>query len=101
MDYDTNDTMLHLYFSLKATYRRVKIENKLQWLDDEIGTHDFQLVLSKNLTALQTSEKEIAFSYECPSCGAPYDDTTNSDCNYCGAPIIDTAKNWVLTDFNF
>ena len=58
------------------------------------------MVLSKNLKALQTAEKETVFSYECAKCGAPYSDTTNDVCGYCSAPLIDFNRNWVLTFFN-
>ncbi len=100
VSFNTDPEKLNLVFSLSATYQRVKVSNqKLSLLDNEMTTHPYSMVLSKNLSALKTAEKETVYSYECPSCGAPYNDTTNDTCNYCQAPVIDLNKNWVLTDF--
>jgi rubrerythrin len=91
---------LNLVFSLTATYQRIQVAGeKLQLLDGEMSTHPFSMVLSKNLKALQTPAKETVYSYECSTCGAPYNDTTDDVCTYCGEPVIDLNKNWVLTDF--
>ncbi len=99
-DYVTDEKQIHLEFSLKATYQKVQINPKLVMLDDEMTEYDYILKLSKNLTALQTPEKETVYSYECGSCGAPYGDTSNDSCNYCGATVVDLNHNWVLTDFS-
>jgi rRNA maturation endonuclease Nob1 len=99
-DYETDEKEIHLEFSLKATYQKVQINPKLVMLDDEMTEYDYVLKLSKNLTALQTPEKETVYSYECGSCGAPYGDTSNDVCNYCGATVVDLNHNWVLTDFS-
>jgi uncharacterized Zn finger protein (UPF0148 family) len=100
IDYNTGNKQLNLVFSLTATYQRIQVAGeRLNLLDGDMTTHPFSMVLSKNLKALQTPEKETVYSYECPSCGAPYNDTTNDVCTYCGEPVIDLNKNWVLTDF--
>ncbi len=99
--YDTNADKLNLSFTLSATYQRVRTDAKLVLLDRDIAIHHFGMVLSKDLAALRAPEKEVAFSYECANCGAPYDDTTNDTCGYCDAPVVDTARNWVLTDFSW
>jgi len=90
---------LHIVFSMKCTYQRVKAEEKLTLLDRELTSRNYSLTLSKNLKALQTPAKETVFSYECASCGSPYGDTTLDKCAYCDAPIIDYDHNWVLTQF--
>jgi|GEM_PF-512343 len=97
--YNTQNQKLNLVFDLTATYKRVQIGDKLKNIDNGFSEHRYQLTLSKNLTALQPAEKEIAFSYECANCGAPYDDTTKATCSYCDAPVVDEGKNWVLTEF--
>jgi len=97
--YNQANEKLNLMFTLSATYQRVQLGSRLTALDQEMDVHRFKLVLSKDLAALNKPQKEIAFSYECASCGAPYDDTTNDTCSYCDALVVDTAKNWVLTDF--
>jgi predicted lipid-binding transport protein (Tim44 family) len=99
-DYETDDKQVHLEFSLVATYQKVQINPKLVMLDDEMTEYDYVLKLSKNLSALQTPEKETVYSYECGSCGAPYGDTTNDTCNYCSATVVDLNHNWVLTTFS-
>lgn len=99
VNYTTENDKLNLIFSLGATYQRVQAGTKLSFLDYDMNLHKFRIVLSKDLAALNKPQKEVAFSYECSSCGAPYNDTTNDTCTYCDAPVIDTARNWVLTDF--
>ncbi|MBS1685099.1 MAG: zinc-ribbon domain-containing transport protein [Bacteroidetes bacterium] len=101
VNYDTEGERLNLHFDLTATYQRVRANGaKLELMDGDMTEHRFSMTLSKNLKALQTPEKETVYSYECPSCGAPYNDTTDDVCTYCGAPVIDLNKNWVLTGFN-
>jgi uncharacterized Zn finger protein (UPF0148 family) len=100
VDFNTDSGKLNLVFSLTATYQRIQIDNgKLRLIDGDLTTHPYSMVLSKNLKALQTPAKETVYSYECSSCGAPYNDTTDDVCTYCGEPVIDLNKNWVLTDF--
>lgn len=94
-----DETKLHLVFSLKATYQRVKAGQKLTLLDSDMVSKYYTMVLSKNLKSLQTAEKETVYSYECPGCGAPYTDTTSENCSYCGALVLDFDHNWILTDF--
>ncbi|XZF14278.1 TIM44-like domain-containing protein [Chitinophagaceae bacterium MMS25-I14] len=98
--YNTDNNKLNLTFSLTATYQRVQAGTKLVPLDRDMTMHRFTMVLSKDIAALAKPQKEVAFSYECANCGAPYDDTTKDTCSYCDAPVVDTARNWVLTDFS-
>lgn len=99
-DFYTDNEKLNLVFGLTATYQRVQIDGmKLTLLESEMTTHPYSMTLSKNLSALKTPAKETVYSYECSSCGAPYNDTTDDVCTYCGEPVIDLNKNWVLTDF--
>jgi len=97
--FDTQNKQLNLSFRLTANYQRVQLGTKLKKLDPSISEHAFRMVLSKNTDALNTPEKDIAFSYECANCGAPYEDTTHHTCSYCEALVVDPSKNWVLTDF--
>ena len=99
VDFNTNNERLNLIFSLKATYQRVEAGQSLKLIDSDMVTKPYAMILSKNIKALQTAEKETVFSYECANCGAPYTDTTNDVCQYCSAPLIDFNKNWVLTFF--
>jgi DNA-directed RNA polymerase subunit RPC12/RpoP len=97
--FDTQNDQLNLSFRLTANYQRVQLGSKLKKLDSSISEHAFKMVLSKDLSALNTPEKDIAFSYECANCGAPYQDTTHHACSYCEALVVDPSKNWVLTQF--
>jgi DNA-directed RNA polymerase subunit RPC12/RpoP len=97
--FDTQNEQLQLSFRLTANYQRVQLGKKLTKLDSSIAEHAFRMVLSKNIAALNTPEKDIVFSYECANCGAPYEDTTHHTCTYCEALVVDPSKNWVLTDF--
>jgi DNA-directed RNA polymerase subunit RPC12/RpoP len=97
VDFNTDNERLNLIFSLKATYQRVEAGQNLKLIDADMVTKHYGMILSKNIKALQTPEKETVFSYECANCGAPYTDTTNDVCQYCNAPLIDFNKNWVLT----
>lgn len=99
VNFYTDETKLHLVFSLKATYQRVQAGEKLTLLDPDMRSKHYSMILSKNLRSLQTAEKETVYSYECPGCGAPYTDTTDEKCSYCGALILDFDHNWILTQF--
>lgn len=96
--YNTSDEKLNLVFSLGATYRRVQLGAIKTYLDQEMAMHDFRMTLSKDLAALNKEWKEISFSHECPSCGAPYTDTTKDTCSYCDTPVSDPSSNWVLSE---
>ena len=100
IDFNKNNERLNLIFSLKATYQRVQAGEKLKLIDSDMITKNHTMILSKNLKALQTAEKETVFGYECATCGGPFTDTTNDVCPYCSAAIVDFNKNWVLTSFN-
>jgi len=98
--YSTDSDSLHQRFALGASFKRVQINgDNVYWIDDDFVDARFELVLSRKLSALRKPPKEIAYSYECASCGAPFDDTTDDTCTYCGAPVVDAEHNWVLTDF--
>ncbi|MFT4202542.1 MAG: TIM44-like domain-containing protein [Chitinophagaceae bacterium] len=98
--YSTDDGNLNLHFDLGASFKRVLVDgNNINWIDRDFVDARFSMVLSKKLRALQTPPREIAYSYECASCGAPFDDTTDDACTYCGAPVVDVEHNWVLTAF--
>lgn len=96
-NYSTEDDTIDLKFVISATYSEVKLEhNKIQKVD-EFKTEEFYMTLSRSKNAVLS--QEISYSHECPSCAAPYDDTTLDNCSYCGAPFVDKTKNWALTHF--
>lgn len=97
--FSKDDIRLQTHFYLKATYQRVRADEKISLLDKDLRPSFYTLTLSKNRKALQAPTKEVVYSYECPGCGAPYTDTTDDKCSYCGAEIIDYDHNWILTAF--
>ena len=100
--YDVANNLVNLHFNMAATFRRAVPGQRIQMLDDDFVTRRFSMTLSRKvMTDSKTATGETVFSYECSNCGAPYTDTTEATCNYCDAPVIDTARNWVLTQFNW
>lgn len=96
--YKVENDLVKLYFDLKATFRRVSTNGRLQLIDNDFVTALYRMELSRHLKLSQRATDTV-FSYECSSCGAPYTDTTENECTYCGAPVIDLDRNWVLTNF--
>ncbi len=100
--YQVENETLHLVFNLTASYSRVKIDNdKLKTIDEHPEPNQLQMILSKKLSGQTTAKVETVYSFECPSCAAPYSDTTDDTCKFCGEPVVDINKNWVLTNFTF
>ena len=101
-NYNVENETLNLTFSLTASYSRIKVENeKLKTIDEYPEPNRFKMTLSKKLSGQITPKFETVYSYECPSCAAPYSDTTDDKCKFCGESVVDINKNWVLTDFMF
>lgn len=97
--YMTANGMLELDFNITATYRRADLSGGLRMLDDDFVTSAFWLQLSRNVDAIALPT-EVAYSYECSNCGAPFEDTTQATCTYCDSPVVDKKRNWVLTGIN-
>jgi predicted lipid-binding transport protein (Tim44 family)/DNA-directed RNA polymerase subunit RPC12/RpoP len=97
--YMTANGMLQLDFNITATYRRADLNGGLRMLDNDFVTSGFWLQLSRNVDAIALPA-EVAYSYECSNCGAPFEDTTQATCTYCDSPVVDKKRNWVLTGIN-
>lgn len=97
--YMTDNGMLQLDFNITATYRRADISGGLRMLDNDFVTSAFWLQLSRSIDAIALPA-EVAYSYECSNCGAPFEDTTQATCTYCDSPVVDKKRNWVLTGIN-
>lgn len=80
-------------FKLTAIYRRVSIDERIRFIDDQFKKEKFSMVLVRRKAG---PKDEQAYSFECSSCGAPFDDTTSDRCTYCDAPVVDPKRNWVL-----
>jgi len=97
--YSIDNGVIRLLFSIRANYRRVAVnKGYLEVVDVDFVTRPFSLELSRNIETL-SKPVETVYSYECSSCGAPYNDTTEDKCNYCDAPVVDKQRDWVLTGF--
>jgi rubrerythrin len=94
----TTDNKIEIDFYVEACAKRVKIDNeKLTTIDSDIKTFKINLSLIKSIQKQQTDAKDVVYSYECSSCGAPFDDTTHDTCNYCDAVVLDENRNWILS----
>jgi len=97
--YKVEDGFTKLYFDLKATFRRVLLnDGKLRLIDEDFVKQDYRMELSRS-ASFKSNTGETVYSYECSSCGAPFTDTMDDCCAYCGAPVLDIQRNWVLTGF--
>ncbi|MFK7049679.1 hypothetical protein V3Q77_07230 [Flavobacterium davisii] len=97
----TNDNKLEIHLYAEVCGKRVRIEkDKLIDVDNDLVNFSITLSLIKEILEQPKTHKEVVFSYECPNCGAPYDDTTHDTCNYCESVVVDESNNWVLNNFN-
>ena len=62
------------------------------------GTKSFKLNNSYDLTFISTLHAQNnKKSKNCPSCGAPLDDTASNVCKYCNSTIVFENHDWVLS----
>jgi len=66
-------------------------------LDDTVIERTLQLTLAKKAGAVQKTQ---LWSFACPSCGAPYTDTTATECSYCQAKLNSTDNDWVIVNIS-
>jgi hypothetical protein len=69
----------------------------LDKIDDTVIERTLQITLGKKAGVTQ---KTKLWSFACPSCGAPYTDTTTTECGYCEAKINSTDNDWVMLTLN-
>ncbi len=85
---------------VEATGKRVIPEgDNLNVLDYSFRKFTMNLSLTKTIMTVKREQTDVVYSYECPSCAAPYDDTTHDTCNYCDAVVVDPSRNWILSNF--
>ncbi|HTB08004.1 MAG TPA: TIM44-like domain-containing protein [Bacteroidia bacterium] len=80
-----------------SSMRLQLVEGKLQKIDDTVIERSLALTLAKKAGTIQKSK---LWSHECPSCGAPYTDTTITECAYCSAKINSTDNDWVMVNLS-
>jgi len=66
-------------------------------IDDTVIERSLSLTLSKKVGAVKKTE---LWSFACPSCGAPYIDTTTTKCSYCGAQTNSANNDWVMVNLS-
>ncbi len=98
--HETEDS-LELGLVARATFKRVQIAEPLHFIDTEPVAQMFTFTFSRNKKGIKAPEKEIVYSYECTSCGAPFADTTDKVCTYCGEAVLNKNNNWILQDMQF
>lgn len=84
------------YASFIINYSSMRLSDssgRLIKLDDTVIERTIQLTLAKKSGAVQ---KTKLWSFACPSCGAPYTDTTTTQCGYCDAKINSAENDWVM-----
>lgn len=71
--------------------------NGLVKIDDTVMERSMTITLAKKVGAV---EKSKLWSFACPSCGAPYTDTTITECGYCSAKINSVDNDWVMVNLS-
>lgn len=94
---DITDEYMEIEFEVKYGFQRVRknSDGSLEIMDNEIQE---QTNIYTMKHALVTSEtKGNLYAGECPSCGAPVDDTGERNCSYCGE-LYNSGKNeWIIS----
>jgi predicted RNA-binding Zn-ribbon protein involved in translation (DUF1610 family) len=88
----------HYNLNFAITYSAMRLETTgtgVKKIDPEVVEQRLNLTLSRKAGV---KPKSKLWSFECPSCGAPYGDTTNTTCQYCSAKINSGDNDWVMTD---
>jgi predicted lipid-binding transport protein (Tim44 family) len=82
-------------FNIFYSSMRMQANEKggLSKIDDTVIERSIVLTLAKKAGAVQKTQ---LWSFACPSCGAPYTDTTATNCTYCQAQLNSTDNDWVM-----
>jgi len=80
-----------------SSMRLQETANGLNKIDDTVMERSLTVTLAKKVGAV---EKSKLWSFECPSCGAPYTDTTITECGYCSAKINSADNDWVMVNLS-
>ncbi len=96
MSYYADDKFNNIMVSVKYSAQRVRLnDNKVDLIDDDVNSHFVTLTLSKKLGGDLSKAK--LWSHDCPSCGAPFADSTALKCSFCGEKINSTDKEWIVS----
>jgi ribosomal protein L37AE/L43A len=80
-----------------SSMRLKETPSGLNKIDDTVMERALTVTLAKKVGAVQKSK---LWSFECPSCGAPYTDTTITECGYCSAKINSADNDWVMINLS-
>lgn len=84
----------NVYYS---SMRLTETANGLNKIDDTVMERLMTVTLAKKVGTVQKNKQ---WSFECPSCGAPYTDTTTTECAYCSAKINSADNDWVMVNLS-
>jgi rubrerythrin len=92
-----NNMWLATFNIFYSSMRMRETPTGLSKIDDTVIERALVLTLSKKVGAVKKTE---LWSFACPSCGAPYTDTTTTKCGYCDATINSADNDWVMTNLS-
>ncbi len=92
------DGMWLVTFNILYSSMRLKeTEGRIVAIDNTVIERSLALTLTKKVGAVNKTE---LWSFACPSCGAPYTDTTTTKCGYCDAQINSGSNDWVMVNLS-
>ncbi len=91
----SNNMWLATFNILYSSMRLRETPQGINAIDDTFIERALTLTLSKKVGAVKKTE---LWSFACPSCGAPYTDTTTTQCAYCNATINSADNDWVMVN---
>lgn len=86
-----------LLVSVRSSFQRVRIEgNKVHKLDEAVISKTDVLVMVRDKGAGAT--KGSLYAHNCPSCGAPVENSLEIRCTYCDKPLNSPSSEWIIND---
>ncbi len=91
---ETDMDVLHI--AVRSSFQRVKIEEgAVTKLDPAVISRTEVLLMSRSKNA--GKPKGSLYMHNCPSCGAPVENSLQVECNYCGAVLNSPENEWIIT----
>jgi uncharacterized Zn finger protein (UPF0148 family) len=85
-----------LHIAVRSSFQRVKIEGEtVTKLDPVVISRSEVLLMSRSKNA--GKPKGSLYMHNCPSCGAPVENSLQVECNYCGAVLNSPENEWIIT----
>ena len=94
-DFKVDDNNISIKVSLTVSFFDYVVDKEEKVVR---GTKSFKLTNSYDLTFISTLKSQNSKKKKnCPSCGAPLDDTASNACTYCNSTIVFENHDWVLS----